>query len=111
MLDFRAIEAIADRIAKNQVSEHELKRVLARSIVDSEGNDALRVTVVLTPKAVEELSGDAALELLSELQRALEQAGEERLTIVEYATESEMREEAEDEKAAEDEEDSGVDET
>ena len=91
MLDFRVIEGIADRIAKG----HKIgaDRVLARPAVDSDGKDAVRVTLVLPAQAAEELGGDAVLDLLYELHQTLQQEGEERLAIVEYATEEEMKEE------------------
>jgi len=95
MLEFQTIEAIARRIAENKMATLGLERVLARPAFDSEGRDALRVTVVLTPEAVQELSGDAALDLLAELNQALQREGEERFAVVEYATEAEMSEEEE----------------
>jgi hypothetical protein len=96
MLDFVTIEKIAQKAAAHQVASPGLERVVAKPTTDSEGREALRITVVLRPEAVEALSGDAALDLLVALQRELQSKGEERLAIVEYATEEEMTEEEED---------------
>jgi hypothetical protein len=91
MLDYRVIEGVADRIARGHNVGAD--RVLARPAVDSDGKDAVRITLVLPAQAAEELSGDAVLDLLYELHQTLQKEGEERLAIVEYATEEEMKEE------------------
>jgi hypothetical protein len=91
MLDYKVIEAIADRIAKGHGVG--VDRIVARPTVDSEGKDAIRVTLVLPTQAAEELSGDASLDLLYELDQALQGEGEERMAIVEYATQEEIEEE------------------
>ncbi|MEA3011406.1 MAG: hypothetical protein QOJ91_3098 [Sphingomonadales bacterium] len=96
LLDFVTIEKIAAKAAETQVANPGLERVVAKPTTDSEGRDALRITLVLRPEAVEALSGDAALDLLVTLQNDLQSEGEERLAIVEYATETEMKEEEED---------------
>ncbi|HYW16964.1 MAG TPA: hypothetical protein VE891_12540 [Allosphingosinicella sp.] len=101
MLDFVTIEKIAAKAAEARVANPGLERVVAKPTTDSEGRDALRITLVLRPEAVDALSGDAALDLLVSLQRDLQSKGEERLAIVEYATENEMKEEEEDALEAE----------
>lgn len=93
MLDFVTIERIATKAAKAQVPSEGLQRVVAQQTTDSEGKDALRITLVLTPEAVDEMTGDAALDLLVALQRELQKEGEERFAVVEYATEAELKEE------------------
>lgn len=91
MLHDHKINEIAERVARGQVDEAGLERVLAEPITDSEGNDALRITVVLKPETAQSLSGEAALDLLVELQRALQKEGEERFATVQYATEEELK--------------------
>lgn len=90
MLDFATINGIADRVARKHVAAEGLSRVLSEEVTDSSGSDALRITLVLRPEAVSELSGDNALDLLVELQTELRSKSEERLPIVEYATEQEL---------------------
>ena len=92
MLHDRQITDIAERIAKGQLPGADLQRVVTERATDSDGKDAVRITLVLAPASVEALTGDAALDLLVELQSALEMEGEERLPIVEYATEAELQE-------------------
>lgn len=93
MLDESKIIEIAEGIARKQVAGAGLERVLTRPTTDSEGNEALRITVVLKPEAVHRMTGDEALDLLVGLQQQLSDAGEERFPMVEYATEEELAEE------------------
>lgn len=95
MLDFVMIESIARRLASEKLGTPAFERLVARSATDSEGREALRITLVLSPEAATELSGDEALDLLTELNHALEREGEERFAVVEYATEAEMQEDEE----------------
>jgi hypothetical protein len=91
MLDDDRILEIARDIARAQISDSNLERVLSEPTTDSEGNDALHITVVLKPDAVGLISGDTALDVLVNIQRQLQAEGEERLPIVEYATEQELQ--------------------
>jgi hypothetical protein len=103
MLDFVTIEKIAAKAARAQVAESGLERVLVSPAIDSDGKDALRITLVLKPEAVKALSGDAALDLLVDVQRELSNRNEERFPIVEYATEQELLEDKSDKGEMEDE--------
>lgn len=93
MLDFVTIERIAAKAARAQVSDAGLERILVSPAIDSDGRDALRITLVLKPEAVRALSGDGALDLLVRVQQELANCEEERFPIVEYATEAELKEE------------------
>jgi hypothetical protein len=104
MLDFLTIEKIATRAAKAQVADAGLERIVVAPAVDSDGRDALRITLVLKPEAVRALSGDAALDLLVSVQQELARRDEERFPIVEYATEAELQEEKQEEGEPEDRE-------
>ena len=90
MLDFVTIERIATKAAMAQVPGTGLERVLINSAVDSDGNDALRITLVLKPEAVDSLTGDGALDLLLAVQQELSRQNEERFPIVDFATEAEL---------------------
>ena len=92
MLDAVTIENIAARAARKRVSEAGLERVVVKPAVDSEGKDALRITFVLTPRGAEEITGDAAVDLLVALQQELAEKDEERSPLVEYATERDIAE-------------------
>jgi hypothetical protein len=64
------------------------------STVDSEGRDAVRITIVLDAAAAASMKskGDAVLDTLVEIKEALRERGEERFPIVEYATQEELNE-------------------
>jgi hypothetical protein len=102
MLHDRRIIEIAERVAKAQIPGTGLERIVSEPATDSEGNEALRITVILKPETAEALTGDSALDLLVGLQNALRGEGEERFPIVEYATEVEFGE-ADTDSAGEDE--------
>ena len=57
---------------------------------DSRGQDALRITVVITPGAVGRLATGASLSALVRLQERLTAMREDRTPIIEYATEAEL---------------------
>ncbi len=92
MLAKNKILKIARDAATANLSSSAVSQVLSEPTTDSEGRDALRITIVIKPNALGRLTGDAALDTLVEIQSNLRQAGEERFPIVEYSTESELLE-------------------
>lgn len=92
MLHDTRISQIASEAALVSVADADLERVLTEPTLDSDGREAVRITLVLTPKAVKSLTGDEALDILVKIQQSLFREGEERFPIVEYATETELGE-------------------
>ena len=90
MLDEKRIEEIAQEVASANLASTNVTSVSSSPTVDSQGNDALRITIVLKPGAESRISGDAALGALVGIRDRLRRAGEERLAIVEYATKEEL---------------------
>lgn len=90
MLANQDVSRIADEVAKAKLPAGEIERVFVEPTWDSEGNDALKVTIVVPPGSVEHFGGDALLDTLVELQNRLFKAGEQRFAIVEYATQEEI---------------------
>ena len=91
MLDTARILEIARRVARVHVPEAGVERILAEPTTDSQGADALWITIVLKIEAADKMTGDDAIELLVGLSRSLRDAGEDRLPIIEYATEQELQ--------------------
>jgi hypothetical protein len=89
-MDDKQITSIVKNIATANLSSDIIKSVLLSQGTDSTGNTALLVTIVLTPGSSEKVSGEAALDTLVSLRKALTEKGEERFPIVEYATEDEL---------------------
>jgi hypothetical protein len=84
-LDDTAIRSIATEVATATLSQQNFTAVTSSSTTDSTGNEALQITVVIKPNV--EVTGDVALTTLVQMQHRLQQAGEQRFPIIEYATE------------------------
>jgi hypothetical protein len=89
MLDIEEITRIAGGIARKELPTA-VERVFTEHTTDMQGNDALRIVVVVKPRAVRKITGDQALDFLVGLRRKFDEEGEERFPIVEYATEQEL---------------------
>ena len=63
---------------------------MAEPVSTSEGEDALRITVVLTPEAVNQLASGHPLDVLVQTSDQLRSAGDQRFPILKYATEEEL---------------------
>lgn len=90
MLDDNQVQQIARQVATANLSSASFTSVLSSSTVDSEGHDALRITIVLKPGVADKIKGDAALDMLVQMQQQLRKAGEERFPFVEFATKQEL---------------------
>jgi hypothetical protein len=90
MLTPAQISEITEEIARAKLTPKVVKQVLAEPTTDSEGHEALRVTIVIEPGAASELNGDLILDTLVQVQDRLNEAGEDRFPIVEYATQDEL---------------------
>ena len=90
MLTPAQISDIAEEVASGKLSPKCVKQVLAEPTTDSEGHEALRVTIVIEPGAAKKLEGDSILDTLVLIQDRLREAGEDRFAIVEYATQREL---------------------
>jgi hypothetical protein len=90
MLEPAQISNIAANVAKANLSPNVVSQAVTEPMTDSQGHDALRVTIVIRPGAADKLKGDSVLDTLVEIQDRLREAGEERFAIVEYATQDEL---------------------
>ncbi len=63
--------------------EHELT-------TDSQGQDAIKVTVVIVPNATQRFANGAVLDALVRLRERLHEMRDDRIPIVDYATETEL---------------------
>ncbi len=107
MLNDPQLQKITREIVEKALPKTQLRDVLTSAASDSEGNDALRIVLVLTPESINEMSGDQALDLLVDIHNGLDREGESRFAMIEYATEAELAEEAS--EAADAIEDGGTD--
>ena len=63
---------------------------MAEPTATFDGEDAVRITIVLTPEAVDQLAAGDPVDVLSRIWDGLRSAGDERFPILEYATEAEL---------------------
>ena len=90
MLDNKRIRQIAEQVATANLSSANFTSIRSSTTTDSEGHEALRITIIIKPGAEAKIKGDAALDTLVQIQDRLRKEGEERLPIVEYATKEEL---------------------
>jgi hypothetical protein len=90
MLDHDRIIRIVREAVQAHAPPQSVRDVLSEPDTDLDGKDALRVTIVVTPEAIEKLKGDGFLDTLVEVQNRLRDAGEERFPIVWWSTEEEL---------------------
>ena len=90
MLNEKRIREIAEQVASANSTRANISSVSSSTAIDSEGHDALRITIVINPGSEAKISGDAALDTLVGIQGRLRSDGEERFAIVEYATNEEL---------------------
>lgn len=90
MLDPAKIVEIVGEVARSNLKSTSVTEVLVEPAIDSEGHEALRITIVVEPTAAARLKGDAVLNTLVQIQDRLQEAGEDRFPIVEYATKDEL---------------------
>ena len=86
MLEALELQALAKSIVRKSTPAIELEDVVTEDVTSSEGEDALRITLILSPSSADAISGEDALKLLVDIREALNRGGEDRLPIVEYAT-------------------------
>ena len=92
MITDSRVRQIAGEVAAATLRPTTIEAVQSEPATDSEGREALRITIVIKPGAAAKLNGDSLLDTLVEIQGRLPSEGEERLAIVEYATKEELEE-------------------
>ena len=90
MLNERKIQKIAQEVARAKLSSANISSVSSSTAIDSEGNEALRITIVIKPGSESRIKGDDTLDTLVGIQQRLRREGEDRFAIVEYATKEEL---------------------
>ena len=92
MLPPARINEIVAEVATAYLTSEIVDRVISEPAVDSSGNDAVKITIVIKPNAIERLKGDPVLDALLAIHDKLSEAGDERSPMVEYATQAELDE-------------------
>jgi hypothetical protein len=91
MLDLAKVNDIVKKAASATLKGSAgVQRVDSEPTSDSEGQEALHITIVLKRGSGDRISGDTALDTLVRIHRALSDANEERFPIISYVTEEEL---------------------
>jgi hypothetical protein len=95
MLSLTEVNRIVDLAASAVLTPDRLNRVFSEHTTDSDGRDALLLTIVLRTDKAKEVTGDTALGTMVRIHNDLESSGEERMAITRFATEAELADELE----------------
>ena len=90
MIGIDKIDSIVADVVRKNLGQKLFQRTFSEPAVASDGGEALRITIVIAPKAAAKLKGDSILDTLVQIHGKLIEAGEERFPIIEYATEDEL---------------------
>jgi len=90
MIAPRQIDQVVTKAASAALKKVGVSRVFSVPTTDSQGHEALHVTVVLKKSRNAEINGDLALDAMVGIERGLREAGEERLPILEFVGEEEL---------------------
>ncbi len=93
-IELSRVDEIVMRAASSAFRNKRVHRVFSEPSTDSDGEEALSVTVVLDDNVDGTKSGDAALKTILGIQQQLQAAGEDRLAIVSFAKEHELEDDA-----------------
>jgi|GEM_PF-1629767 len=90
MADGIDIDAVVMDAAASILPKGQPRRVLTEPFLNSLGEPALRVTIVLGNGKPDKVDGDSALDILLKVSDSLWLAGETRLPMFVFATEEEL---------------------
>jgi hypothetical protein len=97
MTDMATVSEVVHRASAPFLSKVGLRRVSSEPAIGSEGQDILRVLIVLEGDGPVDIDGNDVVDLMVAARRQLYEAGEERQPIFEFATENELRDVADSE--------------
>jgi hypothetical protein len=91
MLELAEVNELVNRAASAILKRQaRVRRVDSEPASDSQGQEALHITIVLGRGSADKITGDNALDTLVSIERALREAREDRFPIVDFVTEEEL---------------------
>jgi len=90
MLELHEVDQGVDKAAVAALKKARLSRVFSSPTIDSDGHEALSVTIVLKRGRSEQVTGDSALNAIFRIGRDLLNSSEERQPTVHFITEEEL---------------------
>lgn len=95
MVALARLQDISSEIARDVLGAKFVERTMVEPDINSFDEEIVRVTVVLKEGADDEISGDQAIDIIGAMRRGFEAEGEERRPSISYATEEDLRLDAE----------------
>lgn len=92
MLELAKVNRVVKKAASAVLKGPIVRRVISKPTVDSYGDEALDITIVLKRGSFGKIKGDDALDTLVSIANALRDAKEQRFPILTYVTEEELEE-------------------
>jgi hypothetical protein len=86
MLEAPQIQKLMRQVAAGILPTRSLLEVRSEAAQDSEGHEALKITLVLAEDAIDGLRPDQLVGLFREVRDCLLQKGDERFPLLSYAT-------------------------
>ena len=86
-----AFNLLLKRAAAKELGSNNVLRVITKPAVDSNGNGAIKVTVVVAENTIGKVANNAVLNALVGLRERLHEMRDDRTPIIEYATEKELK--------------------
>jgi hypothetical protein len=90
MLDANEIAKLVTRAVEANTAPNSVRRVMTEPTATFDGEDAVRITIVLTPEAVDQLAAGDPVDVFTRIWDGLRDAGDARFPILQYATEAEL---------------------
>lgn len=90
MLELNQVDAIAREVATKHLAALGVEGVASEPAVDSQGDEALRITITIRSADKIPGNGQQFLKTLTEIWGRLEEANDSRFPIIDYATQEEF---------------------
>jgi hypothetical protein len=90
MLHFPEIDALAREVAEKHLAALGVSDVTSEPAIDSQGDEALRITITIRSPDKIPGNGRQFLKTLTEIWGRLEEANDSRFPIIDYATQEEL---------------------
>jgi hypothetical protein len=84
-MDKSHIELLAKNAATATLGSGSVSSVIMAPMIDSEGEEAMRLTIVMSPGFAVALDGSKVVETMALVHDSLERAGEKRFPFLDFA--------------------------
>lgn len=90
MLEGPQVQKLMQQLIAGKFPNKSLLQVISEPGEDAEGQDALRITLVLAESAIDVMTPDQIASLLTEVHDCLIREGDERFPLISYSTPADL---------------------